>query len=228
MLVKKYIAEVVCVVNPVDALYVIELRSAEKPFKFLPGQFLHLALDLYDPSEGWPESRCFSIQAQNGPDRLIFTFSARGRYTERMVQELALGKLVSVKLPYGSLFNDVPAERTCVFVAGGTGITPFLSLFTDSSFSRYTKPVLYAGFRSKEYDLYGKYLSRGREINPAFEFHLRYEDAEGMLDIGQIIGEQEKGAVYFLSGPPEMIRLFRGYLENHGVAAEDIRTDDWE
>ena len=125
MLVKKYMTEVVRIDNPVDSLYVLELKSAEKPFKFLPGQFLHLALDEYDPSLGWPESRCFSIQAQHGPDTIVLSFSAKGKFTTRMAQELKAGSPVMVKLPYGSLFQNSDASTSCVFIAGGTGITPF-------------------------------------------------------------------------------------------------------
>lgn len=228
MLVKKYSAEVVSITNPVDSLYLLELRSKEKPFKFLPGQFLHLALDEYDPSRGWPESRCFSIQAQNGPDRIIISFSAKGRFTTRMALELKEGKEISVKLPYGSLFNDVPATSKCVFIAGGTGITPFLSLFSDKSFEIYKNPSLYAGFRSKNHNLYETYLSRAKEINKGFEFYIKYEDTDGILDIGEILMKEKPELLYFLSGPPQMIKAFRQHLENSGIEKANIRTDDWE
>jgi NAD(P)H-flavin reductase len=36
--------------------------------KFKPGQFLHLALDDYDPSYNWPESRVFSMANAPGKD----------------------------------------------------------------------------------------------------------------------------------------------------------------
>jgi ferredoxin-NADP reductase len=228
MLVKKYTAEVVSIANPVDALYLLELQSTGKPFAFLPGQFLHLALDEYDPGMGWPESRCFSIQARSGPGRIVLSFSAKGRFTRRMAAELAPGRQVAVKMPYGTLFQDAPAENRCVFVAGGTGITPFLSLFTDPSFAGYRNPVLYAGFRSREYNLYGEYLERGRQATGAFEYHIRYEDGEGMLDIGRIFAAQGADAVYYISGPPQMISAFRQQLELAGVAKGNVRTDDWE
>ena len=60
-LVKKYLAEVVSIDNTIDGLYTLELKSLSKPFKYYPGQFLHFALDEYDPSGIWPESRCFSM-----------------------------------------------------------------------------------------------------------------------------------------------------------------------
>ena len=228
MLVKKYLTEVASITNPVDSLYLLELKSKDKPFRFLPGQFLHLALDEYDPSQGWPESRCFSIQAQNGPDLIVLSFSAKGRFTKRMALELAPGRTVSVKLPFGSLFNDVSPDRRCVFIAGGTGLTPFLSLFTDNSFEHYKDPMLYAGFRNSNYNLYDDYLSRAKTINSGFNYKIKYEDAGGILDIAEIFAGEQPDSLYFLSGPPRMITNFRHNLEQAGIDKANIRTDDWE
>ena len=227
-MVKKYQAEVVSVVNAAGDIYTIELKSHSGAFKYQPGQFLHLALEEYDPSQGWPESRCFSIQAQNRPDNLILSFAAKGRFTTRMANELTAGKLITVKLPYGNLFHDIPPEKKCVFIAGGTGITPFLSLFTDKSFENYDHPKLYAGFRNAGYNLYDRYLLRAKEVNNTFEYILKFEDHEGMLDVDDIITREDKDSLFFLSGPPMMIKLFRERLEKEGVGKGNVRTDDWE
>jgi len=228
MLVKKYPAEVMEIQNPVDTLYVLKLRSKGRPFKFLPGQFLHLSLDEYDPSNSWPESRCYSIQGQDRSGSIILTFSIKGRFTSRIAKELTIGKTLWLKMPYGSLFQDIPDKSGCVFIAGGTGITPFLSLFTHESFKLFQKPTLYAGFRSAEYNIYGTYLSDAKIINPEFESRIFYEDLEGMLDIESIFQKQPEGATYFLSGPPVMIKNFRNFLVENGVNTERIRTDEWE
>lgn len=76
--------------------------------KFRPGQFLHLAIDTYDPSYPWPESRVFSIA--NSPTRketIKITFAVKGRFTKRMYNELKEGDIIWLKLPYGDFtFND--------------------------------------------------------------------------------------------------------------------------
>ena len=133
-----------------------------------------------------------------------------------------------VKLPYGSLFHESDASSHCVFIAGGTGITPFLSLFTGNSFITYQRPKLYAGFRNKSYNLYDAYLLRAKEINSGFEYNLKFEDLEGMLDIAEISSREHPASLYFLSGPPAMIASFRKYMETAGIDKANIRTDDWE
>jgi len=227
MIVKKYSAEVLSLENPVDALFVLSLKSKEKPFKFNPGQFLHLALDPYDPSMAWPESRCFSIQAQPNPDELVLTFSAKGAFTKRMASELSPGHNVTVKLPYGNLFSVIPTDKKCVFIAGGTGITPFISLFTHPSFAHLKHPVLYAGFKNASYNLYDHYLDKATALQPDFKIYLKYEELDGILDIAEIFSREQKEVVYYLSGPPQMIKTLREFLIRVGVDASDVRTDDW-
>ncbi len=161
---KKYKTEIVSILNKIDGVYTIEFRSLDKPFKYSPGQFLHLAIDEYDPAGQWPESRCFSMQSAPGEDLIRITYAAKGQFTSRMQQELKPGKLVTLKLPYGELFTQPHNKTNTVFIAGGTGITPFLSLFTHESFNEYINPHIYLGFRSNEYNIYQEELDRMKTI----------------------------------------------------------------
>lgn len=226
MLVKKYLAEVVGITNPVDSLYLLLLRSKGKPFNFMPGQFLHLALDEYDPSQGWPESRCFSMQSSPSEELIKITYSVKGNFTNRMKNELKPGSEITLKLPYGGLFAQPHDKSNSVFIAGGTGITPFLSLFTHESFNGYTNPHIYLGFRSKEHNIYHDELNRS--YNPSKFVKLVYENLHGILDIQSIYSENGPNSDYFISGPPAMIKDFKQTLIAKGVRANRVLTDDWE
>ena len=61
-IIKKYPAIVEDIRHLLPDIYTATF-SSDKRFKYKPGQFLHLALDEYDPSQAWPESRCFSMQS---------------------------------------------------------------------------------------------------------------------------------------------------------------------
>src|SRR3954451_21559102 len=83
-------------------VYTLALRPERPAPRFRPGQFLHLALDPYDPTGFWPESRVFSIaSAPHERDRLRITYAVHGRFTGRMESEAIEGRRVWVKLPYG-------------------------------------------------------------------------------------------------------------------------------
>lgn len=227
-IVKKYPAKVVSIFNKIDSVYTIELESLGRPFKYEPGQFLHIAIDEYDPSGQWPESRCYSIQTSPNEKFIRITFAIKGNFTRRMQNELKPGKLVTLKLPYGDLFSQNHDKNNTVFISGGTGITPFLSLFTDSAFAIYQNPVLYAGFRTKEMNLYGDQIRIAGEINPGLEVHFVYQDLDGPLNIEKIFQSSNKKASFFISGPPVMIKTFKLFLLNNGLSADQIKTDDWE
>lgn len=228
MIVKKYRSEVVSVENPVAGIRTVSLLPLEKAYKYNPGQFLHLALDEYDPSGPWPESRCFSMQSSPDQETIKITFAAKGKFTARMALELVPGKVIHVKLPYGDLFSAEHDKEESVFVAGGTGITPFLSLFTSKTFAAYREPKLYFGVRNPAHHLYAADLEKAREINPSFSPALLNEETDGQLDIQAIFARNGPSAVYFISGPPAMIKTFKSRLTGEGVTAGNIRTDDWE
>src|SRR5438046_208202 len=105
-------------------VYTIVLRPERPAPVFRPGQFLHLALDPYDATGFWPESRVFSIASSpTERNRLCITYSAAGRFTTRMEAELAEGRHVWVKMPYGEFV--VRKTTDVALFAGGTGITAF-------------------------------------------------------------------------------------------------------
>lgn len=227
-MVRKYPSEVISIERFNEKIFTVKMRSKGRKFNFYPGQFLHLALDEYDPSEGWPESRCFSMQNQPGGEFIIITFSVKGEYTRRMSYELVAGSEITLKLPYGDLFIEDHNKKNTVFIAGGTGITPFLSLFNDESFAEYIDPVLHCGFRTSSMNLYSREIEKAFEINPTFTVHYYYEDENGLIDLKDVLSESDDDNTFFISGPLEMITFFKNNLQAEGVNACRIRTDDWE
>jgi ferredoxin-NADP reductase len=211
-------------------VFTITFESLDRPFQYRPGQFLHLALDPYDPTKSWPESRCFSIQSPPGQGAcaLDISFATKGVYTQRMSNELTVGREIWLKMPYGDLLAADYSSSPCVFIAGGTGVSPFLSLFLDDSFVHFAKAVLYLGVRSREYHVFARELEQARRVNSAFAVEVVREDREGRIPIEQLATRHGATSVYFISGPPAMIRSFRESLRAAGIPADHIRTDDWE
>lgn len=245
--VKKYKAKVEQIINPLPDIYTVTF-SSDKKFQYKAGQFLHLALDEYDGVGQWPESRCFSMQSSPNAEAIKITYAVKGNFTNRMKNELHEGKEIWLKLPYGDLFSQPHNKVDTVFIAGGTGITPFLSLFTHVSFNEYINPRIYLGFRSKEYNIYqdelnfvklrserekkllGETLSMHREPqnNPLSISKIFYQDIDGIIDIKTIFSENGTNSDYFISGPPIMIKNFKNYLIQNNVPEQNMLTDEWE
>ena len=225
MLAKKYKSKLISIINPLPGIYTLTF-SSEKRFKYKPGQFLHLAIDDYDGVGQWPDSRCFSMQSNPNDEFIKITYAVKGSFTQAIEKTLKKGKEAWLKLPYGDLFTQPHNKTNTVFIAGGTGITPFLSLFTHQSFNEYTNPRIYLGFRNKDYNIYQSELERSHNSSKSVKIY--YEDVDGIIDIEQIYDENGKDSNYFISGPPEMIKKFKQTLATKGVPVGNILTDDWE
>ena len=228
MIVKKYLSEVVSIIKHTDGLYTLEFRSGTGKFKYSPGQFLHLALDEnYDGSGQWPDSRCFSMQSNPDEELIRITYSVKGRFTRLMEEKLIKGSIVWLKLPYGDLFSKPHSKNNTVFIAGGTGITPFLSLFTDPSFQNYYNPMAFFGFRDKLMNFYYKELERANIINQTLSVKIFFEQNEGLINIYEVLKMSQKDSSFFISGPPTMINDFKLLLIKEGISISNIFTDNW-
>lgn len=229
MLAKKYRSEVISIENPFEGIYTLEFEPEKGKYKFLPGQFLHVGIDdKYDGAGQWPESRCFSIQSAPGEKTIKVTYAVKGEFTSEMEKVLKVGSEVWLKLPYGDLFQQPHSKDNTVFIAGGTGITPYLSLFNHSSFNEYRSPKAYLGFRSKQFHIYQEEIDIAIKLNPSLDINTYFENIDGILNIDKIYDENGDDSTYFISGPPIMIKTFKQKLLEKGVADSNVRTDDWE
>ena len=214
--------------------------------RFKAGQFLHLALDDYDPQGGfWPESRVFSIASAPTSKQIEIVYSVKGRYTARMRNELAISKQVWLKLPYGEFSIDSAAaagQDICSWQAG-----PVFRLFSPSSApmldgSPNSRRIhLLYGIRSAAHLLCPKVLSACCSTIKGFGMDLYVENnadsvlsgmrqQDGMIQLNRIleIGKTMADPAYFLSGPPMMIQTFKNGLAAAGINGKNIKIDEWE
>ena len=206
---------------------------------YKPGQFLHLAIDPYDPSFQWPESRVFSIA--NSPtrrERIKITFTVKGKFTKRMYDEIEENDVIWLKLPYGS-FTINENSNEVILIAGGTGITPFLSFLEYMIDKKLNSNIkLYYGISSEELILFDKLIAEC-EINiKNFKKNLFIENdtvnitdfRKSKLDIETILDEvKDRGnANFYLSGPLEMVKKFKNFLINKKINIKKVHTDEWE
>jgi 3-ketosteroid 9alpha-monooxygenase subunit B len=242
------VQKVPCLVEQIidhgDHVYTVTLRPERLAPKFRPGQFLHLALDDYDPSGFWPESRVFSIA--NSPwqrDRLRISYSVRGRFTARMEKELAEGGQVWVKMPYGEFVVD--NTRDIVLFAGGTGITAFTAFLDGlTPDSRHAVYLAY-GARTRSLLIYHDLVQKRAQTVPSL--HVSYfveqksearpavKESDGPYHIGRLSVaaiwpkiKRSKEAIYYISGPPAMLQVISQDLRGMGIDAGEIKIDAWE
>ena len=221
-----------------EHVYTLELLPAVPPFpRFKPGQFFHLALDPYDPATFWPESRVFSIASSpRERQRIEFTYSVRGRYTARMEQEIAAGRDVWAKMPYGEFFVNV--NRPVVLLAGGTGITAFTAFLHDLVDSPPCPVTLFYGARQRDLLIYRPLVDRCMQNLTGFRAFYSLESLErnapnelpGQISIASVWQHipDPMNSGFYISGPPAMLKALSTQLRDLGVKGQSIHIDAWE
>jgi ferredoxin-NADP reductase len=209
-----------------ERVYTVQLSPSSGVAHFKPGQFLHLALDPYEPGGFWPESRVFSIASSpRERDRLAITYAVKGAFTTRMERELAPGRTVWVKLPYGEFVVD-PGNDAVLF-AGGTGVTAFTAFLQSLLPDQARRVLLYYGARKPNLFVYGPLAEACARDVPSLSCNFVCEETHGRLQVDAAWPAIAplRDPVFYLSGPPQMLSALTAQLREHGVSQEVIRTD---
>jgi ferredoxin-NADP reductase len=230
-----------CVVERVvphgERVYSLDLRPERLVPRFRAGQFLHLALDPYDPTGFWPESRVFSIASPPARRESVrITYAVHGRFTARMESDAVEGRQVWIKMPYGDFVVDSCAD--VVLFAGGTGITAFTAFLEAVTPASHQSVTLAYGARTDRLLIYRDVVERCAARLPSL--HVSYFVEDGGGDPHALLpGRVSVAAVwprlrrpfdssYYISGPPSMLRSIRDDLRARDISPESIHIDAWE
>jgi 3-phenylpropionate/trans-cinnamate dioxygenase ferredoxin reductase subunit len=179
------------------------------------------------------ESHPFTISSSPEADQLAITPKSVGDFTNS-VGETPVGAKAIIDAPYGVFSFHRYDNPRLVFVAGGIGITPFMSMFRSMRDTDTKREVLLIWGNKTEKDiLFADELDEIRRSVGTFDIvHVmsHQEDFEG--EKGYITEEilrkyvQEfSGKEYFVCGPPVMMNLVDGVLQRVGVTNRRIHME---
>jgi ferredoxin-NADP reductase len=199
----------------------------ERPrgFLFQAGQNALVTL-----GEGW-ENRTFTIASAPHEPALMIATRMRDSTFKNRLRSLEPGQPVSIDGPNGVMVLHADAGRPAVFIAGGIGITPFLSMLRDARHRRLQHRItlLYSNRRTSS----AAFLGELRELEKA---HLNFRLCATMTEEGgEPIGEplvrrtvgDVKAPVYYVAGPPGMAMDMQGMLAGLGVLPDDIHSEEF-
>lgn len=95
-------------------------------FAFLPGQYVNIAI----PGTGETRSYSFSSAPGQGPGSFVLRRVPNGLMSEYLATQAQVGDEISFTGPFGSFYLR-EMHRPALFLAGGTGIAPFLSMLAS-------------------------------------------------------------------------------------------------
>lgn len=214
----------------------------EKPtgFNFKAGQFADVTLT--DPPETDAEgnTRTFSIASPPFENELVFTTRMRDTAFKRSLKKVALATEVKIGSAAGSFTLHNNRAKPAVFLAGGIGITPFLSIVRQAHHDRLPhKLYLFYSNRRPADAPFLDTLQNLEKTNP--NFHLICTMTEMSKSQREWKGEivpidQEmlsrhlatlQGPIYYSAGPPTMVAGMKEMLVRAGIDEDDIRTEDF-
>jgi ferredoxin-NADP reductase len=233
---QKFLCKVTEIYDHGENVYSVLLQPENPAPRFLPGQFLHLALDDYIPGDFWPDSRPFSIASPPiEREQLRITYAVKGSFTGRMEKELRPGRQVWVKMPYGEFI--VSTDRDVCLLAGGTGVTAFTAFLASLPVEHPHYVHLLYGVRRPDLLIYRSLVEEA--VKHCSKLLVRFFVEEAAGGTGCFLGRINANAVleaisnplsftYYLAGPPEMIHDLTFGLGQQGIPPDRIIADAWE
>ena len=225
---KKYLPYTVDAVNHPNALTTeVTMRPKKEPIKRQrAGQFLFVR---FPGEKSLDESHPFTISSAPQEEVLRVTIKASGDFTRRLFDRLQPNMEAVVEGAYG-MFDYRTGGQKQIWIAGGIGLTPFLSFIRDMDSNLGHDVDFYYTVRHPEEALFVDEIRAAAERNPRLEPHIRYSATEGSLRVEDIVrntvGDIRNYHIY-LCGPLPMIQAFERKFSDLGVPAENIHYEEF-
>ncbi len=229
--------------TPTAKTFRLERTDGELP-PFRPGQYINVFVDV----DGVLTSRPYSIASPPllpaEKERAVLELTVRdkpgGFVAPYLLHEVQVGDEIETTGPTGGFYHEPLIDGDdLVFLAGGSGITPFRSIILDS-IRRERRLVIHLLYGSRVPDdvIYGDELAELAndhaslcytlvisEPPPAYEGDSR----TGLLDAKLIRDEvgSAEGKTFYICGPNAMYDLVLAELEELGVPPHRIRRESY-
>ncbi len=214
----------------------------EKPkgLEFRAGQFADYTL--IDPTETDDEgnTRGFSLIFAPFEEHIGFATRMRDTAFKRVLKDLPLGTEIKFDGPYGDYTLHKTETTPAVFIIGGVGVTPVRSMIAQATHDKTAHKILLIHSNKTPADApFTQDFEGFAETNPNFTFvpvasndaPADFKGERGRVNselIKKYVPDLEK-PIFYLSGPPGMVKAMRAILVDELKANEDnIRTEEFD
>lgn len=212
--------------------------SRPQDFVFAAGQAVDLVIDDEGQAQQVRDVRhAFSLVGTPAEQILRIATRVRESNYKQKLLGLPIGSLLHIEEPFGNLPLDADQQRAAVMLAGGIGITPFMSIVRDAvqQGSQRQMVLFYASRSVGE----AAYLQQLQQLDQSCNnFRLvasmtgaqaaEHWDGETGYFTAQMLEKYCHGLerpIYYVSGPPALVELVYDMLEESGIDDDDIRVE---
>jgi len=216
----------IAAINHLERATEVMLEPLGAALKHRPSQFAFVEVQ----GKGWSEPHPFTISSAPGEGRLRFTMKVLGDWTRKVREELQPGGEVIVRGPYGRFDTSKGGNRQ-IWLAGGIGLTPFLSAI------RAMQPgddrqihLIYAAREARDAIFLDELKDRAAKLGnvtlvPLFSDEGNYARVDMMkVRLPDPLNTYD----YYLCGPRPMVDTLMRDLKTEGVAKTRIHTEAFE
>jgi len=220
-------------ISKVDHFKQVTEISFKKPvgFDYQAGQFLFIRFPRF---EGYKELFPFSISSDPSQKYVRITVKRSGDYTSENIPMLKKGDQAIIMGPYGKFGESyLKHDKDMLWIAGGIGITPFLSLAKHESNHPSGRNIfLLWATKNKEDAFHDKELEAEKNKNKNFEYILWSSKERGRLNINHVVKMIEKKMdineiKILMCGPSPMIYGLSRSFHKLGIPYHNILFEDF-
>lgn len=225
---KKFIPYTVETVNhPTNFTTEVVMRAKGDPIsKQRAGQFLFVR---FPNSRGLNESHPFTISSAPHEDVLRLTIKASGDFTRALFNDLKPGADAIIEGAHG-MFDYKTGGQKQIWIAGGIGVTPFLSFIRDIGESLDRDVDFYHVMRHRDEALFYNELETAGIRNKRLKVNIRYSAVGGSLTVDEIVknaGGDVSGHHIYMCGPLPMVQAFEKKFLGLNVPPENIHFEEF-
>lgn len=202
-------------------------KNEKEHISFIPGQFAFLSIESKLTSI---EQHPFTISSSPSEKVLRFSIKNLGDYTSE-ISKLKKGTKVKIEGPYGRFCFAQAKYKSQIWIAGGIGITPFLSQARSMKYEEHYDDVaavdFYYSVKEESEAIFQKELE-GIEMHNNFKVIPFISSKQGYLT-AEVIAKQSKtkSRDIFICGPPPMMFSLKKQFIKMGIPKSRIHLEEF-
>jgi stearoyl-CoA 9-desaturase NADPH oxidoreductase len=192
-------------------------------FDYEPGQYIGIGV-LMDGRWRW---RSYSLTSSpvRGSRTITITVKAmpEGFLSTHLVGGVAPGTIVRLAAPQGNFVMPDPAPAAVLFITGGSGITPVMSMLRTLARRDQVTDVVHLHSAPTESDvMFGAELADLEQVHDGYRLRLRSTRTEGRLDLARLDDEVPdwRERQTWACGPEGMLNDAEQVWHAHGISEQ--------
>ncbi|MBI4148733.1 FAD-dependent oxidoreductase [Candidatus Woesearchaeota archaeon] len=209
----------------------VKIITFDTPLDFVPGQFVMLTVPGYLDKTGKGPKRAYSIASAPGePLELVIKINPAPSLSST-IDALKIGDSAEVDGPFGKFVLREPVKQDTMFIAGGTGIAPLMSMIrhvTKQSAPPHMK--LLFGIKTIKDCIYREELAKWEKKGILIVITcLSQEEVKGLHHgrVTSILPHHTPLTDVYICGSPQMAADTITVLRTLGVSLDRIFKEQW-